>query len=88
MHASHFHETTLFHQRVFNQANNEPLHPNPHPAAMLRVKEPAHQSPSDHRAHKTPCRTTGHLEDIIGTAKREGGFLRSSELRDGTPEFP
>lgn len=46
---------------------------------MLRVKELAYPSPSNHRAHKTPCRTTGHLEDIIGTAEWEGGFLRSSE---------
>lgn len=82
-------------QRVLNQANNEPLHPNPHPlgqrstqAGMLRVKELAYQSPSNHRTHKTPCRTTSHLEDISGTAKREGGFLRSSELWDGTPELP
>lgn len=43
-------------------------------AGMLRVKELAYPSPSNHRTHKTPCRTTGHLEDIIGTAKQEGGF--------------
>ncbi len=80
-------ETALFHQRAFNQANNEAFHPNPHPlgqrstqAGMLRVKKLAYQSPPDHKTHRTPCRTTSHLEDIIGTAKRRGGFLRSSEL--------
>lgn len=95
IHASYYQGTALFPQRALNRANNEPLHPNPHPlgqrstqAGVLRVKELAYQSPSNHRTHKTPCRTTSHLEDISGTAKREGGFLRSSELWDGTPELP
>lgn len=57
-------------------------------AGMSRVKELAYWSPSNHRTHKTPCRTTGHLDHIIGTAEQEGGFLRSSELWDGTPELP
>lgn len=43
-------------------------------AGKLRVKELAYPSPSNHRTHKTPCRTTGHLEDIIGTAEQKGGF--------------
>lgn len=49
-------------------------------AGKLRVKELAYPSPFNHRTHKTPCRTTGHLEDIIATAEQKGGFLRSSEL--------
>lgn len=57
-------------------------------AGMLRVKELAYPSPPNRRTHNIPCRTTGHLEDITGTAEQKGGILRSSELWDGTPEFP
>lgn len=45
-------------------------------AGVLRVKEAwLARVPLNHRTHNIPCRTTGHLEDIIGTArqKRRGG---------------
>lgn len=70
----------------FNQVNNEVLYSNPHPfwpeqqSGMLRVKELAGPSPPNHRTHRTPCPTTGHLEEVSGTARQEGAFLRSTEL--------
>lgn len=70
----------------FYQVNNEELYPNPYPfwpeqqSGMSRVKELAQPSSPNHRAHRTPCPTTGHLEEVSGTARQEGGFLRSSEL--------
>lgn len=75
-----------FFTREFYQVNNEALYPNPHPfwpeqqSGMLRVKELAQPSPPNHRTHRTPCPTSGHLEEVSGTARQEGGFLRSSEL--------
>lgn len=50
---------------------------------MLRVKRLDYQSPSILKTHKPPYGTTGHLEDIIRTARQKGDFLRSSELWDG-----
>lgn len=83
-----YQRTALSHQSWFNK----PIHPNLHPMAttafsMLRVKKLHYQNLSNHRTHKYPSRTTGHLEGIIGTANQEGRFLRSSELWDGT-KFP
>lgn len=76
----------FFPPRVLNQANNEALHPNPHPlqaaaAAAVRCagwhvacEEPwLAQVPPNHRTHNIPCPTTGHLEDIIGSARQKQG---------------
>lgn len=41
---------------------------------ILRVKKLDYWSPSNLKTHKTPCGTTGHLEDIIRSAKQKGGF--------------
>lgn len=90
-------EQLPFSPERFHQVNNEALYPNPHPfwpeqqqqqqqSGMLRVKELAQPSPPNHKTHRTPCPTTGHLEEVSGTAKAGGGgeggggFLRSSEL--------
>lgn len=87
-------ELPSFHQRGFNQANNEALHPHPlarrsTQAGMLRVKKLDYQSLSNHRTHKTPCRTTVHLEDIIGTANWEGGvFSEAADFEMEHQSFP
>lgn len=43
-------------------------------AGMWRVKKLDYRSPSNLKTHKTLSRTTGHLEDISGTARQEGVF--------------
>lgn len=48
IHASHYQGTTHFHHRAFNQANNEPLHPNPHPLW-----------PAQHTGWHVACEETG-----------------------------
>lgn len=83
-----------FFTREFYQVNNEAFYPNPHPfwleqqSGMLRVKELAQPSPPNHKTHRTPCPTTGHLEEVSGTARQEGGFSEAVNSEMEHQSFP
>lgn len=80
--------TTLFHHRVFNQANNEPLHPNPHPLWPAQ-RTGWHVACEENWITKV-LPTTEHTKLHVGQLviwktllelqSERGVFLRSSEL--------